>query len=82
MNKTGTGEDLGTPNFESVAGSSRTDLLAVGWGGVYRSSIEGWAYEAIDGNPRLNHIWYNGSQAVGVSPVCSANLGVSKRRPR
>jgi hypothetical protein len=59
-------EDLGTPNFESVAGSSRTDLLAVGWGGVYRSSVDGWTYEAIEGNPRLNHIWYNGSQAVGV----------------
>ena len=61
-----TTQDLGTPNFEAIDGLSHDDLIAVGWGGVYRLGIDGWAYEPVEGNPRLNHIWYNGSLGVAV----------------
>lgn len=59
-------QDLGTPNFEAIGGVQIDDLIAVGWGGVYRSGPDGWNYESIDGNPRLNHVWYNGAMGVAV----------------
>lgn len=58
--------DTGTANFESISGPSTTDLLAVGWGGVYANRTGSWSYEAVDGSPRFNSVWYDGTVAVAV----------------
>lgn len=59
-------EDVGTANFESVHGADASLLMAVGWGGLYSNGQGEWAYEAISGSPRFNHVWYNGAAAFAV----------------
>lgn len=70
-------EDLGTANFESVDGPSSSDLVAVGWGGLYSNASGDWAYQNIDGNPRFNHVWYEGDvgAAVGEEGVLAIYSG-------
>ncbi len=59
--------DVGTANFEAVDGSARTDLLAVGWGGLYTNASGSWAYYDFEGaDPRFNHVWYDGSAGAAV----------------
>ena len=58
--------DVGTANFEAVDGPSSTDLFAVGWGGLYSNASGTWTYVAISGNPRFNHVWYDGDVAAAV----------------
>jgi hypothetical protein len=58
--------DLGTANMESVSGIYETDLMAVGWGGAFERIDGAWTFQAIDGNPQFNHVWYDGTTAVAV----------------
>ena len=61
-----TTDDLGTNNFESVHGPEASNLIAVGWGGVYRLALGAWEYEPLPTNDRLNHVWATTSIAYGV----------------
>jgi hypothetical protein len=58
--------DVGTANLESVSGPAQADLMAVGWGGVYVNKNGPWEYQEIEGGPRFNRVWYNGTVAFAV----------------
>lgn len=55
--------DVGTANIESIDGPSATDLLAVGGGSYFVWDGSTWSARAIEGNPRLNAVWYGGQVA-------------------
>jgi len=55
--------DIGTANIESIDGPSVTDLVAVGGGSYFVWDGTAWSAQAIDGNPRLNSVWYGGQVA-------------------
>jgi len=61
-----TTEDLGTPNHESIAGPSETNLVAVGWGGIYSNAGGSWEYVDIGSSLRLNHVWFDGTNGLAV----------------
>lgn len=54
-------DDVGTANFESVDGPFASDLIAVGWGGIYTNETGDWVYQNIPGGHRFNHVWYDGA---------------------
>lgn len=57
---------LGNANMESIAGVDESDLLAVGWAGIFEL-IEGeWVYQPVPENPQFNHVWFDGTVAVAV----------------
>ncbi len=59
-------DDVGTANFEAVDGAASTDLLAVGWGGLYANASGEWAYQDLPTDPRFNDVWYDGSAGAAV----------------
>ena len=59
-------EDIGTANLEAVDGGSASDLLAVGWGGVYSNVSGTWEYQDVSTSQRYNDVWWDGSTAVAV----------------
>lgn len=59
-------EDIGTANLEAVDGQASNDLMAVGWGGLYRNQSGDWLYEDLQGDPRFNHVWYDGTNGAAV----------------
>ncbi|MCB9779043.1 MAG: hypothetical protein H6742_10800 [Alphaproteobacteria bacterium] len=69
--------DVGTANFESVDGPTANNLLAVGWGGLYTNASGTWTFVRLDGDPRFNHIWYDGTvgAAVGEEGVLAIYSG-------
>lgn len=69
--------DVGTANFEAVDGASSSALFAAGWGGLYDNSSGDWTYVNIAGNPRFNHVWYDGvtAAAVGEDGVLAVYTG-------
>lgn len=66
--------DVGTTNFESIDGPFETDLLAVGWGGIYSNASGEWEYVNITGGHRFNHVWYDG--AIGAAVGEEGALGL------
>jgi len=61
-----TTEDLGTPNHESIDGPGETNLMAVGWGGIYSNAEGSWEYVDIGSSLRLNHVWFDGTNGLAV----------------
>jgi hypothetical protein len=67
---------LGTANLDAISGPSVANLMAGGWGGVFRNTagdpnppVFGWdseQAEVLPGNPRVNHLWYDGAFAMAV----------------
>jgi len=58
--------DVGTANFESVDGPSSSDLLAVGWGGIYQNESGEWVFDVNSSGQQINHVWYDGATAAAV----------------
>ncbi|NOY27107.1 MAG: hypothetical protein GXP62_14660 [Oligoflexia bacterium] len=69
--------DLGTVNFESVDGASSSDLMAVGWGGIYSNSGGAWAFDSKSSGMQFNHVWYDGTEAaaVGQDGILAVRIG-------
>jgi hypothetical protein len=61
-------EDIGTAGLEAIDGASAGNLMIGGWGGIYTNQDGGdWVgpYQ-LNGNPLMNHLWYNGSVGIAV----------------
>lgn len=58
--------DIGTASLLAVDGPSATDLIAVGWGGVFSNASGTFEYSDVATGRRLNDIWYDGSSAMAV----------------
>jgi hypothetical protein len=60
-------EDIGSPGLDSVDGAAAGNLMAGGWGGIYNNGSGDWLGPAlIDGNPLMNHLWFNGKVGIAV----------------
>ena len=61
-------EDIGTAGLEAIDGVSAGNLMIGGWGGIYTNK-DGGDWEGpyqLNGNPLMNHLWYNGSVGIAV----------------
>lgn len=59
-------EDIGTANLEAIDGVSSSDLIAVGWGGIFRNVSGTWEFVNSATERRFNDVWYDGTVAMGV----------------
>ena len=57
---------LGNANMESIGGADESDLLAVGWAGIFELIEREWVFQPVPDNPQFNHVWFDGSVAVAV----------------
>lgn len=55
--------NVGTANVESLSGPALDNLVGVGGGSYFVWDGSAWSANAIDGNPRLNSVWYGGQVA-------------------
>lgn len=61
-----TTEDIGTPNLLAVDGASASDMVSVGWGGVYANKSGAWEYQDVATGRRFNDIYYDGTAGMAV----------------
>lgn len=59
-------QDIGTANLEAVDGPASTNLLAVGWGGVFSNATGAWEYQDVVADVRMNDVWFDGSTGMAV----------------
>jgi hypothetical protein len=61
-------EDIGTAGLEAIDGASSGNLMIGGWGGIFTNKDgDGWDGPfQLNGNPLMNHLWYNGSVGIAV----------------
>jgi hypothetical protein len=60
-------EDIGTPVLDAIDGVAAGNLMVAGWGGIFSNESGEWdgPYQ-LNGNPLMNHVWFNGSVGIAV----------------
>ena len=67
-------DDVETASGEGVGGSSGTAVFVVTWGGAHFWDGSSWAFETAPGNPKLNDVYANASDAVAVGEGGAATV--------